>query len=57
MKNRLVQHEIILPNAEIRFWRGRINFLANGIKNDKYKSGQMDSMIVIFRPKQDGGKI
>jgi len=41
-------HEIILPNAEIRFWRGRINFLANGEKNEKYKSGQMDSMIVIF---------
>ena len=41
-------HEIILPNAEIRFWKGRINFLANGKENDKYKSGQMDSMIVIF---------
>jgi len=45
-------HEIILPNAEIRFWRGRINFLANGIQNDKYKAGQMDSMIVIFRGKK-----
>ena len=41
-------HEIIYPNAEIRFWRGRINFLANGVQNEKYKSGQMDSMIVIF---------
>ena len=28
-------HEIILPNAEIRFWKGRINFLANGKQNDK----------------------
>ncbi|MEK6878955.1 MAG: DNA N-6-adenine-methyltransferase [Nanoarchaeota archaeon] len=45
-------HEVILPNAEIRFWRGRINFLANGEENEKYKSGQMDSMIVIFRPKE-----
>ena len=42
-------HEIIYPNAEIRFWKGRINFLANGVENEKYKSGQMDSMIVIFR--------
>jgi len=41
-------HDIIYPNAEIRFWRGRINFLANGVQNEKYKSGQMDSMIVIF---------
>jgi len=43
-------HEIIYPNAEIRFYKGRINFLANGIKNKKYKSGQMDSMIIIFKP-------
>ena len=41
-------HEIIYPNAEIRFWRGRINFLPNGIEADKYKGSQMDSMIVIF---------
>ena len=43
-------HEIIYPNAEIRFWKGRINFLPDGKKDDKYKAGQMDSMIVIFRP-------
>ncbi len=42
-------HEVIQPNAEVRFWKGRINFLANGEKNEKYKGGQMDSMIVIFR--------
>lgn len=42
-------HEIILPNAEIRFIKGRINFLANGKQNDKYKSGQMDSMLIIFK--------
>ena len=41
-------HEVILPNAEVRFWKGRINFLANGEVNEKYKSGQMDSMIVVF---------
>lgn len=44
-------HEIIYHNAEIRFWKGRINFLANGVENERYKSGQMDSMVVIFRPK------
>ncbi len=27
-------HEIIYPNAEIRFWKGRINFLANGVENE-----------------------
>ena len=43
-------HEIIYPNAEIRFWKGRINFLANGVENEKYKAGQMDSMVVIFNP-------
>jgi hypothetical protein len=42
-------HEIVYPNAEIRFWKGRINFLANGVENKKYKSGQMDSMIIIFK--------
>ena len=45
-------HKIILPNAEIRFWKGRIDFLANGKENEKYKSGQMDSMVVIFRANQ-----
>lgn len=44
-------HEIIYPNAEIRFWKGRINFLPNGVKSPQYKAGQMDSMIVIFPPK------
>lgn len=45
-------HEVILPNAEIRFWKGRIKFLYNGIEDEKYKAGQMDSMIVIFRPQR-----
>jgi site-specific DNA-methyltransferase (adenine-specific) len=47
-------HTVIYPHAEIRFWRGRINFLANGEQNDKYKSGQMDSMIVIFKRRTNG---
>lgn len=44
-------HEIIYPNAEIRFFKGRINFLPNGEKCNKYNSSQMDSMLVIFRGK------
>ena len=43
-------HEIIYPNAEIRFWQGRINFLPNGKEAEKYEGSQMDSMIVIFYP-------
>ncbi len=39
-------HEIIYPNAEIRFIKGRLKF--NGLKT----SGQMDSMVVIFRKKK-----
>ena len=46
-------HDWIKPNAkEIRFVRGRINFLPNGEKSDRYKAGQMDSMIIIFRPQR-----
>ncbi len=35
-------HEIIYPNAEIRFVKGRLKF--NGLKT----AGQMDNMLVIF---------
>jgi len=46
-------HEDILPNAdEIRFVKGRINFNGfdtQGSNGKKYQSGQMDSMVVIFR--------
>ncbi len=38
-------HEIIYPNAEIRFIKGRLKF------NDLKTSGQMDSMLIIFKPK------
>lgn len=41
-------HDVIYPNAEVRFHRGRINFLPNGEISDKYKGSQMDTMIVIF---------
>jgi len=44
-------HDVIYPNAEIRFVKGRINFLPNGVQSNKYKGGQMDSMVVIFRPR------
>ena len=35
-------HEIIYPNAELRFIKGRLKF--NGLKT----AGQMDNMLVIF---------
>jgi len=46
-------HEIILPNAEIRFLKGRVAFKGyntKGVYTEKNK-GKHDSMIVIFRPK------
>lgn len=36
-------HEVIYPNAEIRFIRGRLKF--SGLKT----AGQMDNMLVIFK--------
>ena len=47
-------HEIILPNCEIRFIKGRIKF--EGINSFgelvTNKCGMFDSMICIFRPKK-----
>lgn len=40
-------HEIILPNCEIRFIKGRIKFVENGIKTKQ--TGTRDLMLVIFR--------
>lgn len=44
-------HEVIYPNAEIRFVKGRIKFI--GINSEgkevSNKCGQHDSMIVIFK--------
>jgi hypothetical protein len=45
-------HDIILPNAEIRFLRGRVAFVPDVPREDgKKPKGKHDSMIVIFRPK------
>jgi len=45
-------HEIILPNAEIRFLRGRVAFKGYNTKGEYTETGKgkHDSMIVIFRP-------
>lgn len=45
-------HEIIYPNCEIRFIKKRLKFLPDG--NPCNKSGQFDSMICIFRGKNNG---
>ena len=44
-------HEIIYPNAEIRFLRGRVKFSGINTKRERVtnKTGQHDSMLVIFR--------
>lgn len=46
-------HDLILPNAEIRFLRGRVAFKGyntKGVYSEKNK-GKHDSMIVIFKGK------
>ncbi len=47
-------HEIIYPNAEIRFIKGRVKFKGYNTKGDlvENKCGQHDSMLVIFRGKK-----
>ena len=44
-------HEIIYPNAEIRFLKGRVKFKGYNSKGEYVinKSGQHDSMLVIFK--------
>lgn len=44
-------HDLILPNAEIRFVRGRVAFDGINTKGERAKGrkGKHDSMIVIFR--------
>lgn len=44
-------HEIILPNAEVRFLKGRIKFKGFNTKGEyvENNAGKHDSMIVIFR--------
>jgi hypothetical protein len=43
-------HDLILPNAEIRFLRGRVAFLGENSKGEYVtsKKGKHDSMIVVF---------
>lgn len=50
-------HELILPNAEIRFLKGRIAFVEGGLPRDSKatKKGKHDSMIVIFRGEKKRG--
>jgi site-specific DNA-methyltransferase (adenine-specific) len=47
-------HDLIYPNAEIQFLKGRVAFVAAGLpRNAKAtKKGKHDSMIVIFRGEQ-----
>jgi hypothetical protein len=40
-------HELILPNAEVRFVRGRIEFFKDNAPSGS--KGKHDSMIVVFR--------
>jgi phage N-6-adenine-methyltransferase len=44
-------HDLILPNAEVRFIRGRVAFEGYNTKGEyvNTKKGKHDSMIVIFR--------
>jgi len=45
-------HEIIYPNAEIRFLKGRVKFIGINTKGEKVttKCGMHDSMLVILKP-------
>lgn len=47
-------HDLILPNAEIRFLRGRVAFVKGMMSADTKVTakGKHDSMIVIFRGKK-----
>ena len=49
-------HEIIYPNAEIRFVAGRIKFIGINTFGEKVtnKCGMHDSMVVIFNNKNTG---
>ena len=48
----IIFHEVIYPNAEIRFIRRRIKFIGTNTFGEKVTNncGMHDSMIVIFRP-------
>lgn len=44
-------HELILPNAEVRFLKGRVNFSGYNSKGEytEKNKGKHDSMLVIFK--------
>ncbi len=46
-----VFHDLILPNAEVRFLRGRVSFVPPSMPRDTPMKGKgkHDSMVVIFR--------
>jgi site-specific DNA-methyltransferase (adenine-specific) len=48
-------HELILPNAEIRFLKGRVSFKGFNTKGEytEKNKGKHDSMIVIFKGKDN----
>jgi len=47
-------HEVILPNAEIRFLRGRVKFMGFNSKGEYVTNncGQHDSMLCVFNNKK-----
>lgn len=51
-------HDLILPNAEVRFLKGRIAFVASDKprSHEATKKGKHDSMIVIFRGSNANGR-
>ena len=53
-----VFHEVIYPNAEIRFLKGRVKFGGVNTKGDyvQNKCGMHDSMVVIFPMRQKRGE-
>lgn len=52
-------HETIYRYGEIRFLKGRLKFRGYNTKGEfvENKPGQMDSMIVIFRPRNSDGSL
>jgi hypothetical protein len=47
-------HRYVLPHAEVRFIRGRLNFTLGGGAKARFRA-PFDSMVVVFRPFQRGG--
>jgi site-specific DNA-methyltransferase (adenine-specific) len=43
-------HDLIVPNAEVRFLRGRVKFV--GADGTSSKAGKHDSMVCVFKGKK-----